>query len=43
LRALGKEDVWTELQGYVYGARMAEAEAYPGVLDFMCWGARLRP
>ena len=25
------------MQGYVYGARMAEAEAYPGALDFFKW------
>lgn len=37
LRAIGKEDVWTEMQGYVYGARMEEAEAYPGVIDFFRW------
>ncbi len=37
LRAIGKEAVWTEMQGYVYGARMAEADAYPGVLDFLKW------
>lgn len=37
LRAIGREAVWTEMQGYVYGARMAEAEAYPGVLDFFRW------
>lgn len=35
LRRTGREDQWTELQGYVYGARMDEAEAYPGVLDFI--------
>jgi hypothetical protein len=34
LRAIDKEDVWTEMQGYVYGARMDEAAMYPGVLDF---------
>jgi hypothetical protein len=34
LRARGKEDVWTELQGFVYGARMDEAIAFPGVLEF---------
>lgn len=33
LRRAGKEDVWTEMQGYVYGARMSEAEAYPGLFD----------
>jgi hypothetical protein len=41
LRAVGHEDVWTEMQGYVYGARMHEAEAYAGVMDFMRW-ARTR-
>lgn len=35
LRRSGKEDVWTEMQGYVYGARMTEAKAYPGVLDVL--------
>lgn len=37
LRAIGKEDVWTEMQGYVYGARMTEAAAYPGVIEFFRW------
>ena len=37
LRTIGKEDVWTEMQGYVYGARMDEAEAYPDVIDFFRW------
>jgi FMN phosphatase YigB (HAD superfamily) len=35
LRQVGREDDWTELQGHVYGARMAEAVAYPGVTEFM--------
>lgn len=35
LRRIGQEDRWTELQGYVYGARMDEASAYPGAIDFM--------
>jgi len=30
LRAQGIEARWTEMQGTVYGARMAEAEAFPG-------------
>jgi hypothetical protein len=34
LRSIGREDVWTEMQGRVYGARMAEADPYPGVLAF---------
>jgi hypothetical protein len=35
LRTVGREDVWTALQGLVYGARMGEADPYPGVLDFL--------
>jgi hypothetical protein len=34
LETRGQGDVWTELQGYVYGVRMAEAPAFPGVLEF---------
>lgn len=34
LRAVGKEPDWTELQGYVYGARMDLARPYPGVEEF---------
>lgn len=34
LRAMGKEDLWTELQGYVYGARMKDVPPFPGVVDF---------
>lgn len=37
LRRIGREDAWTELQGYVYGARMDEASIYPGVIEFLCW------
>lgn len=33
LREIGKENQWTELQGYVYGARMAEAVAFPYALE----------
>jgi hypothetical protein len=33
LRKVDKEDIWTEMQGYVYGARMDEAQAYPDVID----------
>lgn len=32
LRAAAQEDIWTEMQGYVYGARMADAAPYPGAL-----------
>lgn len=34
LRAAGREDDWTALQGYIYGARMDLASPYPGVADF---------
>lgn len=37
LRLIGKEPVWTEMQGYVYGGRMDEAQAYPGVIDCLTW------
>jgi hypothetical protein len=33
LRSVDKEILWTEMQGYVYGARMNEAEAYPGLFE----------
>jgi hypothetical protein len=35
LRDSGKEDRWTEMQGYVYGARMDHALLYPGLIDFI--------
>jgi hypothetical protein len=35
LRAAGRENLWTALQGYIYGSRMDEAPAYPGVLEFV--------
>lgn len=35
LRAAGKEPVWTEMQGYVYGGRMSEASAYPDAIHVM--------
>jgi hypothetical protein len=37
LRERDSEDQWTQLQGYVYGARMSEAEAYPGAIEFFSW------
>ncbi len=42
LRRIDKEDAWTELQGYVYGARMDEAQAYPGVIEFLRWADHAR-
>ena len=35
LRAQNKEEIWTAMQGYVYGARMDEAQAYPHVFSVM--------
>lgn len=40
LRRIGREEVWTEMQGYVYGARMDEALAYPGVIEFLRWAGK---
>lgn len=40
LRSIDRESVWTEMQGYVYGARMKEAAAYPGVLEFLRWARK---
>ena len=34
LRSQGQEEEWTRLQGYVYGARMAQAKVFPGVAEF---------
>jgi hypothetical protein len=33
LRRAGQEDLWTELQGLVYGPEMREARPFPGVLE----------
>lgn len=35
LRATGQENIWTEMQGTVYGARVAEAEIFSGVMEFL--------
>ncbi|HWX22488.1 MAG TPA: hypothetical protein VN578_21515 [Candidatus Binatia bacterium] len=40
LRRRGQERDWTELQGYVYGPRMAEAQPFPGVLEFFTRAVR---
>lgn len=34
LRRAGREDLWIELQGLVYGAGMPEARPFPGALEF---------
>ncbi|MBI2890670.1 MAG: haloacid dehalogenase-like hydrolase [Nitrospirae bacterium] len=35
LRAAGREDDWTRLQGEVYGIRMGDAVPFPGSLEFV--------
>jgi hypothetical protein len=37
LRATGNEEVWTEMQGEVYGVRMSEASLYPGARECLKW------
>lgn len=34
LRKCGKEDAWTQLQGFVYGPGILDAPPFEGVLDF---------
>jgi hypothetical protein len=38
LRNQGREDAWTELQGFVYGKQMSKAQAFPGVKEFIARG-----
>jgi thiamine kinase-like enzyme len=37
LKGIGNENIWTELQGIVYGPEIIKAKVYPGVLDFLEW------
>lgn len=37
LRARDMEDMWTKMQGYVYGACMDQADIFPGVIDALRW------
>lgn len=39
LRRIDREDEWTEMQGLVYGSRMADAQPFPGVEDFISHAA----
>jgi len=41
LRQVGQEPAWTEMQGYVYGPRLVDADMYPGVKDFFLACRRL--
>ncbi len=40
LRASGRNDEWTELQGLVYGEAMCEAKPYEGVAEFFAAASR---
>ena len=40
LRAEGKNDVWTELQGVIYGEAMSEAKPYVGATEFFASALR---
>ena len=42
LRSLGGEEQWTALQGLVYGPRIREAAAFPGVKEFFAHCRRAR-
>tara|TARA_Y100000992_G_C21253111_1_gene486997 strand:- start:196 stop:804 length:609 start_codon:yes stop_codon:yes gene_type:complete len=35
LRKKNQNDIWTSIQGIVYGEKMMEAEIYPGFIDFI--------
>lgn len=35
LRGIGQEDLWTELQGQVYGKAIVHAPPFPGIRDFL--------
>jgi hypothetical protein len=40
LRRTGREDVWTEMQGYVYGELIRQAPMFPGVREFFAASER---
>jgi len=35
LKNRGQNNLWTELQGYVYGKRMLDANVFPGFVEFL--------
>ena len=41
LRSVDKEDIWTLIQGEVYGSRLSDAIAYPYFFDFIKAAQRL--
>ena len=40
LRDKGQNNIWTELQGYVYGERMLEADIFPGFINFLTFARK---
>ena len=40
LRATGREDAWTELQGIAYGPRITDAAPFPGAVAFIAEATR---
>jgi hypothetical protein len=40
LRRTGREDLWTEMQGYVYGELIRHAPPFPGVREFFAAAQR---
>ena len=42
LKDKGQNEIWTELQGYVYGKRMLDADIYPGFIDFLSFASKNR-
>lgn len=35
LRSINREDLWTEMQGFVYGPGIVHAKAFPGFISFV--------
>ena len=40
LRGQGQNNIWTELQGYVYGERMLDADIFSGFINFLTFARK---
>jgi len=40
LRKQGQNNIWTELQGYVYGERMLDADIFSGFINFLTFARK---
>ena len=40
LRDQGQNNIWTELQGYVYGKRMLDSDVFPGFIEFLNFSSK---